>query len=309
VNVALSLLLMLAIALLLLCGTTVVLMARMLLRPPRMTDGKALYVLRRLSPADLGLKYEPADFQVNDPATRRPLRIAGWWIPCEGSTRCAIIIHGYGDAKVGGIAWAPMLYSLGWNVLAMDLRAHGESGGVNSTGGYYEREDVAAIIDEIRAARPGETGTVILFGVSLGSAVALAAAEMRNDVAAVIADSPFADFRSAAAAHGDLLGLPHRILPALAVRLAQRLSRSDFAAVRPVDILPRLKCAVMMILLEHEALNDSAADAALETAIAARTAAGAATHVWRLDARHALALAEFTDNYIAQVRCFLADLT
>ncbi len=40
----------------LLCGAAVVLSARSLLRPPRMTYGKDVYLLRRLSPEDVGMR-------------------------------------------------------------------------------------------------------------------------------------------------------------------------------------------------------------------------------------------------------------
>src|SRR5437762_3574893 len=76
----------------------VFLMARMLLRPRRMTDGRAAYLLKRLSPLDLGLEYEIVSFDVGE-----RVRIAGWWIPCQGSKNCAVLIHGFADAKVGAI--------------------------------------------------------------------------------------------------------------------------------------------------------------------------------------------------------------
>src|SRR5689334_10594374 len=78
----------------------VFLMARMLLRPRRMTDGWAVYLLKRLSPLDLGLEYEETGLEGEG-----GIRIVGWWIPCGGSKNCAVLIHGYADAKVGAIAW------------------------------------------------------------------------------------------------------------------------------------------------------------------------------------------------------------
>src|SRR5690349_14905225 len=62
-------------------GLTTWMMARTLLRPPRMSDGRAIAILRRLSPGDLNLKFEEARFDVRDEQTGKPLRIAGWWIP------------------------------------------------------------------------------------------------------------------------------------------------------------------------------------------------------------------------------------
>src|SRR5262245_33990196 len=107
-----------------------------MLRPPRMTDGKAAWVLKRLSPGDLGMRFELAQFSVRDERSRRRINIAGWWIghPNAGG-RCVVMIHGYADAKVGVLAWAPTWHALGYNICAIDLRAHGESGGTFTTGG------------------------------------------------------------------------------------------------------------------------------------------------------------------------------
>src|SRR5688572_18236130 len=128
---------------LLLCAAIVILLARSLVTPPRMTDGKATWVLQRLSPGDLGLIFEDVSFELRDAATAAPLRIAAWWIPHPAAGgRCVVFLHGYADAKVGSIAWAPTWHALGWNVLTLDLRAHGESDGRYCTGGFFERHDV-----------------------------------------------------------------------------------------------------------------------------------------------------------------------
>src|SRR5678816_481697 len=71
----------LAVIGLLLTAATVALMGWSLLRPPRMTDGKAAWLLQRLSPGDLNMPYEDARFTVRDERTGQPLRVAAWWIP------------------------------------------------------------------------------------------------------------------------------------------------------------------------------------------------------------------------------------
>src|SRR5438045_2980710 len=94
-----SLIFVLLIVGFLLAGATVALMAIAILRPPRMSDGKAVWVLKRLSPGDLGLPYEDVSFNIRDEATGGPMRIAGWWIPqptAEG--KCVVLLHGYADA-------------------------------------------------------------------------------------------------------------------------------------------------------------------------------------------------------------------
>src|SRR5687767_8944459 len=93
----------------LLCAAAVAVSARSLLRPPRMTDGKALYLLRRLSPEDVGLRYEQTSFMVRDATTGERLKLAAWWIPAasppaaDDGDRCVVLLHGYADAKVGAI--------------------------------------------------------------------------------------------------------------------------------------------------------------------------------------------------------------
>ena len=191
------------------------LMARLILSPPRMTDVKAAWFLHRLSPGDLGLQYQSLNFSIRDVATGQPLKIAAWWIAHPlAQGRCAILLHGYGDAKVGAIAWAPTFHDLGFNVLALDLRAHGQSEGRYSTGGFFERHDIDQIIDQLRAQQGPNAQRLVLFGVSLGAAVACACAVLRaqqnppGDIDAVILECPFPDYVRAIRSHARVLACP-----------------------------------------------------------------------------------------------------
>src|SRR5688500_11072845 len=239
-----------------LAAATVAAMAWSLLRPPRMTDGKAVWLLRRLSPGDLGMPYEEMPFDVRDTRTGERLRMAAWWIPCPRESaaggapetdRCVVLLHGYADAKVGAIAWAPAWWRLGYNILALDLRAHGESAGTLSTAGYFERHDVDQVITRLRAERPAATRHVVLFGASLGAAIAVAAAALRDDLAGIVLESPFTDFRSASRTHMDLLGLPGGAFQGAALRLAEWLAYADFDAVNTVNLLRTVRCPVLVI--------------------------------------------------------------
>jgi pimeloyl-ACP methyl ester carboxylesterase len=287
----------------LLVGTLIYAMAIVLLRPPRLNDGAAVYLLHRLSPGDLGFNFEQINFQIRDERTSRAMNIAAWWIPCERSAgRCAIIIHGYADAKVGGIAWAPTLHALGFNILAIDLRAHGESDGRDSTAGYWERHDVSQVINQLRAERPAESRTLVLFGVSLGAAVAAATADIRDDVAAVILESPFADYRAAVRRHGELMRLPGRALQNAAIALAERISGAHFDEVRPIDIIPRIKCPVMIIQASADDFVPEEEARRIQSAIASR----ADSTCWTLpNTGHALGLANHTAEYAQRLKDFL----
>jgi alpha-beta hydrolase superfamily lysophospholipase len=301
-----TLVILLIVILILLLGVSVVMMALFLLRPPRMTDGKAAYVLKRLSPGDLGLTYSTTTFVVRDEASGGTLPIAAWWIPCSSENgKCVIIVHGYADAKVGGIAWAPTWLSLGWNVLAIDLRAHGESGGRYTTAGFHERYDLMQVIDQLRAEQPKETQTLALFGISLGAAVALATSVMRDDLAAVVLECPFADYRNAVSNHSRIMGMPLHTLQPLAIRTAERIAKADFTAVRPIDLIPQCPAPLMIFqsCSDPFVANDVKA---IEVAMSNREQEGKPTKFVPIaDAGHVLGICADPEAYREQLRTFL----
>ncbi len=282
-------------------------LARMLLAPPRMTDGKALYVLRRMSPEDLGMSFETVWFQTTRTPRVPAIRIAAWWIEASmHSAKTVVLIHGYGDAKVGALAWAPTWRSLGYNCLLIDLRAHGESGGTICTGGVLERDDLDAVLDQFRASHEKQTGRLVLFGISLGGAVALATAARRSDIDAVVADSVYADYASAAHAHGKLIGAPlPRLLP-FVTGWAQRLAGVNFADARPLDSVARCGCPVLLVHGDADPFVPAEHVEQLDAALAAR-------HNLRDDhwivpeALHVLSLSSDAEAYRARLERFLRE--
>ena len=303
-NSGIATLLLLAAALVATCAAVVHALATMLLRPPRMTDGKAMYVLRRMSPGDLGLAFEPVEFRSRDRGGATP-RIAGWWIAAgHASDRTCVLIHGFGDAKVGALAWAQAWRALGWNLLLIDLRAHGESDGIHCTGGDWERDDLDAVLDGLAARRPQASRSVAVFGVSLGGAVALATAARRDDVDAVIADSTFADYRSAALVHARLIGAPLLALTPLAVRWAQWRADARFADVGPQATVRVARCPVMLIHGDADPFVADGDTAALAAALRARN--DPRDVHWIVEgAGHCMAIVADPEAYTARLGAFL----
>ena len=292
-----------------LCAFMIFAMARMLLVPERMNDGRALLFLQRLTPADIGLEYEPLNFQVIDELTQTKLKIAAWWIPApESRGKTAILLHGYSDAKVGAIAWAPLLQSLGFNILAVDLRAHGESGGKYTTAGFYERHDISQVIDQLEATRPGETRLILLFGISLGAAIAAATAEIRDDLYAVILESPFANFRNAAFSQGDRLGTPGPFFQKSSFCLAQYLTHADFDAVAPTKTIPNIRCPVMVIQSGDDPFLSQTDLDAVRSAVESRDSTICSTGLcWRLEGcHHVVGLARDPIEYRKKIEEFLS---
>ncbi|HEX2972817.1 MAG TPA: alpha/beta fold hydrolase [Tepidisphaeraceae bacterium] len=282
------------------------LMARALLCPPRMTDGKAAWVLKRLSPGDLGLAFQQVSFEIRDEQTGGPFHVAGWWMPHPNAGgRCVVLIHGYADAKVGAIAWAPLFHRLGFNILAVDLRAHGESDGTFTTGGYYEQRDLSQVIDQIRAQRPTETRTVVLFGISLGGSVAAATAVAREDIAGVVLDSPSTGEDHVAMIHFDLMGMPGPWIQRLALRMVRWLSGADLAAVRPLELIKQIRCPLMVIQPTDDVYVPPEDGAAIEAAAQSRPA-DHPTVYWHVEgAKHVMGLTSAPEEYRRRIADFL----
>jgi alpha-beta hydrolase superfamily lysophospholipase len=103
------------------------------------------------------------------------------------------VFHGVSDNRTGVLSHAELLLRHGYNVVMMDARAHGESGGSMATYGWKERYDTVAITNALYA------GEVVhhlgALGVSMGAAIALQSAAVETRIEGVVAEDPFADLR------------------------------------------------------------------------------------------------------------------
>jgi uncharacterized protein len=102
-----------------------------------------------------------------------------------------ILCHGYRASRSHLRSVATLNYACGYNVLLFDFRGHGDSDSVMTSGGNAEIRDVQAAIEVARLQPESRAGQIILYGFSMGAAVALMV-PWHPDVAAIIADSPYA---------------------------------------------------------------------------------------------------------------------
>jgi pimeloyl-ACP methyl ester carboxylesterase len=299
------LIVMLAVLLLVIAAATL-LLALTILSPPRMTDGKAMYVLHRLSPLDLNLQFEPMKFAVRDPHKGKPLDIAAWWIPHKNSSdKTVILIHGYADAKVGSIAWAPTWQNLGYHILAIDLRAHGESAGRFTTAGFFERHDLDQIINQLRAAHPQQTHRIVLFGISMGAAVALATAQLRDDISALVLECPYTNFRIATRQHITMLKLPMPALLAPAMSVANLLRGADLDSIQNAELIASAKCPIFVIQSSDDPFVPAADAQEIQAAVSERRDG---SECWLVDSSHLLALSADPDEYRRRLGMFFQSI-
>jgi pimeloyl-ACP methyl ester carboxylesterase len=118
--------------------------------------------------------------------------LSGWLFPAQGTPLdvTVVYLHGIGDNRSSAVELAERLVPLGYDVLAYDSRAHGESSGAACTYGSREKRDLALVLEQLGIER------AILVGSSLGAAVALQAAPDDPRIIGVFADASFADLRT-----------------------------------------------------------------------------------------------------------------
>ena len=117
------------------------------------------------------------------------LSIDTWYSVVPSSRKCIIMFHGYSSNKSILNAEASRYRSWGYNVLMVDLRAHGKSQGTATSFGFKETEEVRKAFD---FAKDQGNHYIVLYGVSMGAVLVIkAVAEQIVVPEAIIADMPF----------------------------------------------------------------------------------------------------------------------
>lgn len=131
------------------------------------------------------------------------LRLQGYYLAADSTPqkeqkkRTVILVHGLRDSASGMAYLAEEYHASGWNVLSVDLRAHGESEGSIITMGVREGMDLSSWVDELVSRFACED--VFLHGVSMGANAALfcgaAARGVSRMIRGLIVDSFYPSFR------------------------------------------------------------------------------------------------------------------
>ena len=116
----------------------------------------------------------------------------GWFFESRKSTgRCAMVLHGIGDSRLGALGFARMFLKHGYAVLTPDSRGHSQSGGEVVTYGVLEAGDALGWVNWLRGQGCQE---VVGLGESLGAAILLQAAGIKPAFRAVVAECPYSSF-------------------------------------------------------------------------------------------------------------------
>jgi len=145
------------------------------------------------TPREVGLAYEDIYFTSAD-----GVRLNGWLVRYPGAETTLLWLHGNAGNIGHRVEGIKLLHDkLEANVFIIDYRGYGRSEGTISEAGTYE--DALAADRYLRGRKDIDSKRIVLFGQSLGSAVAADLAG-RGESLALIIEAPFASIREMARA-------------------------------------------------------------------------------------------------------------
>ncbi|HEX9780704.1 MAG TPA: alpha/beta hydrolase [bacterium] len=175
-----------------------------------MLDQQYLYFPDPLERADWarasGLPLEDVRMRAED-----GVELHGWFIEAPEARAALLWCHGNAGNISHRLENLRLVHARGYSVLIFDYRGYGDSGGRPSEPGLHA--DAEAAFRHLTEARGVPPRRLILFGRSLGAAVAGTLAARHGDVAGLILETPFPSVEAVARSlYG---GLPvHRLLRA-----------------------------------------------------------------------------------------------
>jgi len=241
----------------------------------------------------------PADLVVEE---LRFVELAAWTMHTVHGAPAVVLVHGFKTSRQEMVPWARFLHDGGYNVLLLDTRGCGKSGGSTVGLGATEPHDIALAVDAARA----EFGTskVAVLGISLGAGAVILAAADDPDISAVIADSAWTDQDFQLARLSFVQAGPIRVpLLPYGVGAVNALVGADVTKARPLDAIGRI--SPRPILLIHSA-DDENATTPVDGARRLFAAAGEPKQLWVAPrGGHVGALNAFPAEYRARVLDFL----
>ncbi|MDA8015872.1 MAG: alpha/beta hydrolase [Thermoanaerobaculia bacterium] len=181
------------------------------------------YPLGQWDPAKEGLRYEDVEFLSEDGT-----KLHGWWFGHDGADMTLVYCHGNRGSIAERVEVFASLLRLKVNVFAFDYRGYGKSEGSPSEQGVFA--DARAAVDYAAARRDSGLRSVLLFGHSLGGAIAIDAA-LHRPVGGLVVQSSFTQL-------ADMARHRHPDLP------MHWICRNEF---RSIEKVPRLQMPKLFI--------------------------------------------------------------
>lgn len=136
--------------------------------------------------------------EVEFPSVTEGLILRGSLYEGADSLDCGIVMaHGITENRANMFKYASILENCGCDMLLYDHRGHGKSDGDQLSGGYYEGKDVLEAVKFLQKEKGLSPKQIGLIGESWGAAAVLIAASQNDELAFVLAESPYSSWDDA----------------------------------------------------------------------------------------------------------------
>ncbi|MEZ6061859.1 MAG: alpha/beta hydrolase [Planctomycetaceae bacterium] len=132
-------------------------------------------------PEDAGLPAETVHFE-----NELGIKLRGWYLPAEGSQQTVVFCMGNTGNISIMLPYARILHGGGFDVLLFDYQGYGESEGQASV--FSLQGDVRSAFDFVSAKTGRSSDQIGMFGVSLGSVLAMSVAAEKQAAAIAVED-------------------------------------------------------------------------------------------------------------------------
>lgn len=161
----------------------------------------------KFTPKNLNLVYD--DVWLPIPDAKNGDRLHGWWIEtAQKPIGTLLLLHGNGENISQNLNRALIFHQLGFQILLIDYRGYGRSEG-KFPQEVQVYEDVEIAFQYLVTQRQIAPQDIIIYGHSLGGAIAIDLAQNHPQIAGLIIESSFTSMRAMA----DFLGGMYNFLP------------------------------------------------------------------------------------------------
>ena len=192
----------------------------------------------------IGMPYESVSI-----TSRDGLRLHARYYHVRDGAPLEIQMHGYKSTSVHDFGGGALeCIGMGYNLLLVDQRAHGESCGHVISFGIKERMDALSWA-EYAVSRFGSDVRILLYGISMGGATVLMASDLPlpENVVGIVADCPYSSPRKIIAKVAGEMGFPSwLVMPAM--KLGARIfGRFDLDECTATDAVRSSRVPILII--------------------------------------------------------------
>lgn len=178
---------------------------------------------------------------------------ASYWAGQKPEAPAVLLLHGVDGSRAAMVKQAHWLNDMGYAVLAIDFRGHGQSDQINRSFGLYESRDARAAYEWLEAKQNG--APIGVLGVSMGGAAALVGEHGPLPARCMVLQAVYPDIRSAVynrLAAGKAWPVAWALEPFLSYQSKLRYGVWP-SRISPVTALARYKGSVFVIGGENDA--------------------------------------------------------